>query len=224
MTGEVKLISIEDDLYRLVPSCFPPISLFEDADSADFELLAEIEGLTSDRLRNEAGQLNLVPESERIFGPGSTPVMAAFTYTGNSNRFNGPKIGAYYAALSVETAIAETRFHRARFLSASNEKPIKIDMRCYINKLQADVQCLCDEVYREYFSTSIEYERSQTFAMDARTSGISGFHYPSVRHEGGRCVVAFRPNALTPVTQGGHFAYVWDGEDISEVYEMNRIS
>lgn len=63
--------------------------------------------MTNDRLRNEAGALHLLPPSQRIFGPGSTPVMAAFTHIGKNNRFNGPDIGAYDAALNIETAITE---------------------------------------------------------------------------------------------------------------------
>jgi hypothetical protein len=228
MPGEVNLddialVDIKSDLYRLIPSCFPPIDLFEGADSADFELLAEIEGFTNDRLRTEAGKLRLVSESERIYGPGSTPVMAAFTHVGSHNRFNGPDIGAYYAGLSIDTAIAETRFHRARFLAASNEEPVKIDMRCYVNHLVTPVHNLFGENYQTLFSKTTDYAESQTFAMQARMDGSPGFYYPSVRHEGGECIVAFRPNALTPVTQGKHYAYVWDGTDISEIYELNRV-
>ena len=223
MPGEVELVAIESDLYRLIPSCFPPIDLFEGADSADFELLAEIEGFTNDRLRTVAGKLPLVPESDRIYGPGSTPVMAAFTHVGSNNRFNGPDIGAYYAGLSVDTAIAETRFHRARFMAASNEDPIKIDMRCYINRLTEPVQNLHGERFQDLFSETTEYATSQAFAMEARFSHTAGFYYPSVRHEGGQCIVAFRPNALTPVTQGRHYAYVWDGHAISDVFELNKV-
>jgi hypothetical protein len=223
MPGADNGCKVESDLYRLVPSCFPPINLFEQAASADFELLAEIEGMTNDRLRNEAGVLGLVPVAERLFGPGSTPVMAAFTHIGNSNRFNGPELGAYYAALDIETALAETRFHRARFLAASHEEPIKIDMRCYINRLVVPVQNLFGADYRFLFDSSTHYSVSQQFALSARAEGRSGFYYPSVRHTHGECIVAFRPKVLTPVRQGKHYAYVWDGRNISEVYELNRV-
>ena len=42
--------------YRLVPSRYPPIGLFERiADPADWEMIAHLEGLTNDRLRAEIG-------------------------------------------------------------------------------------------------------------------------------------------------------------------------
>lgn len=224
MQCEGDLVRIQQELYRLVPSCFPPVDLFEGAESGDFELLAELEGLTNDRIRVEAGQLHLVPEDERIYGPGSTPVMAAFTHVGSDNRFNGPDIGAYYAGLTVETAIAETTFHRARFLAASNEPPIKLDMRCYINKLVEPVKSLFPGKYNGYLQPTTEYRESQQFALEQRLSGVPGFYYPSVRQSGGECVVAFRPTALAPVVQGSHYQYVWDGIKISDVFELTRVS
>ena len=44
--------------YRIIPSRFPPISLFEDiADPADLEAVFRVESLTNDRLREEVGEL-----------------------------------------------------------------------------------------------------------------------------------------------------------------------
>ena len=67
--------------YRIVASRFPPISLFEDvADPADLEAVYAIEAMTNDRLRQEVGDISLVPVEDRVVGPGSTPIMAAFTH------------------------------------------------------------------------------------------------------------------------------------------------
>ena len=46
------------------------------------EELFYIEGLINDRLRDEAGDITLVDAGDRISGPGSSPVMAAFTHIG----------------------------------------------------------------------------------------------------------------------------------------------
>ena len=67
--------------YRIVASRFPPISLFEDvADPADLEAVYLIEAMTNDRLREEVGDLTLVPPEDRISGPGTSAIMAAFTH------------------------------------------------------------------------------------------------------------------------------------------------
>jgi hypothetical protein len=40
-----------------------------------------------------------------------------------------------------------------------------------------------------------------------------------VRDAGGECVAALRPPALSNCIQGPHFGYVWDGTQITTVYE-----
>ena len=67
--------------WRLVPSRFPPVGLFDRVTSADdFEAVVAIESITNDRLRDEVGELRLVPENERQYGQGTTPIMASFTH------------------------------------------------------------------------------------------------------------------------------------------------
>ena len=64
--------------WRIVPSRFPPIQLFERVtDPADLEAIIELESLTNDRLRDQVGDIRLVPEQDRISGPGTSTIMAA---------------------------------------------------------------------------------------------------------------------------------------------------
>jgi len=156
MPGAVENVVLEAPLYRMVPSRFPPVNLFEWATGPEFEALAALESDTNDRLLNEAGALALVPMGERIFGPGSTPVMAAFTHIGHDNRFNDATRGAYYAALTKSTAIAETRFHRQRFMSASNDPAGTVQMRCYSNRLapKTALESLFASDFAGFFDTS----------------------------------------------------------------------
>ena len=222
MPGVVETSEIDAPLYRMVPSRFPPVSLFEWATGPEFEALAALESDTNDRLLNEAGALALVPVDERIFGPGSTPVMAAFTHIGNDNRFNDASLGAYYAALSKKTAIAETRFHRQRFMAASNDPAGSVQMRCYSNYVanQVSLESLFAADFADFFGKSTQYENSQAYAAERRSASAAGFQYPSVRDAGGQCVVAFRPNALTTTVQCGHYEYFWNGQEIEQVFEM----
>src|SRR5690606_39962100 len=93
------LLQPEWQAYRLVSSVFPPLSVFEDVlDPADLELAFAIEALTNDRLLDEAGVLQRVRPEDRVSGPGSSPVMAAFTHIGAANRFSDGSYGIYYCA------------------------------------------------------------------------------------------------------------------------------
>jgi hypothetical protein len=126
--------------WRLVASRFPPVGLFDRvAQAADLETVFAIESLTNARLRQEAGELALVPAEDRISGPGTTPIMAAFTHLGGpGSRFTDGSYGVYYAARSIDTAIVETAYHRARFLAATAEPPLQFDMRSYAADIVAD--------------------------------------------------------------------------------------
>jgi hypothetical protein len=56
--------------YRLIASRYPTVSLYDAiADPADLDVVFAIESLTNPRLRNELGQLQLVPPEERVAAP-----------------------------------------------------------------------------------------------------------------------------------------------------------
>ena len=100
--------------WRVIASRYPPINLFErlTADPAVWDALMALEQLTNPRVRDEVGDIALVPPEERVSGPGASYVMAAFTHVNpKGSRFSDGSFGVYYAAAALETAIAETVFH-----------------------------------------------------------------------------------------------------------------
>jgi hypothetical protein len=209
--------------WRLVPSRFPPVGLFDRvADPEDLEVVFFIEGLTNDRLREEAGEISLVLPDERISGPGTTPIMAAFTHLNpEGSRFTDGSYGVYYAAKDIDTAIEETKFHRKRFLEATNQPPIEIDMRSYASDISTefhDIRGKQSDMQDIYTSSPDQYSYPQTLARELRNNGSNGIVYDSVRRQGGECIAIFRPKVLSPVRQGKHYCYVWDGSDFSDVY------
>ena len=216
-----------DPCWRLVSSAFPPKNLFERVTSTeDLEIVMRIEGLTNDRLREEIGELSLVPEEDRIFGDGTSPVMAAFTHLNPSgSRFSDGTFGVYYAAKSIHTAIAETRFHKERFLSATKEEPTEVDMRSYASTFDTtlhDIRGQQAALPDVYDPDPDHYAAGQGLAKSLRADGSNGIVYDSVRDQGGECVVLFRPRLLSPATQAKHFCYVWNGLEINNVYEKSE--
>jgi hypothetical protein len=211
--------------YRIVPSRYPPIDLFESLVAAEeLDVLFEIESMTNDRLRDEVGEISLVPVSDRITGSGASPVMAAFTHIGKPSRFSDGSYGVYYAGLSVETAILETRFHRERFLSQTNEPVCELEMRCYIGNIQLPLHDIRGKAYKKYRVPDIStYPDCQKFAANLREKGSAGLYYKSVRDPGGECIAALKPIAISPVRQGRHYLYKWDGSCISNVLEVKSV-
>lgn len=213
--------------YRLVPSRFPPIQLFERvADPADLEAVIAIESLTNDRLRDEVGEIRLVAPEDRITGPGTSPIMAAFTHVNpEGGRFTDGTFGAWYAAHDLHTAACETAHHRALFLGRTKEAPGEVDMRCYQASLRAElVDIRGQRKKRPELYDPDSYVRSQPFARALRDKGGNGIVWDSVRNPGGECVAVFRPRLLKPAIQGPHLAFVWDGSRIAGYYEKRGLA
>jgi hypothetical protein len=208
--------------WRIIPSRFPPIQLFERvADPADLEAIIALEAMTNPRLRDEIGDIQLVPPQERIAGPGTSVIMAAFTHLNPAgSRFSDGSHGVYYAGMTLETAIKETTHHREAFMRATNQPRMQLDQRVYIADLDAalhDIRGQRREQPGLYDRDS--YGAAQSFARALRAAGSSGVVYDSVRHEGGQCAAVFRPRALSHCRQEKHLCYVWDGMRVREVYE-----
>ncbi|MDQ2780070.1 MAG: RES family NAD+ phosphorylase [Pseudomonadota bacterium] len=204
--------------YRAIPSRFPPVSLFEDvADPDELDAVFALQALTNPRLRMAAGAIDLVPRSERVSGSGSTPVMAAFTHLNpQGSRFSDGTWGVYYAAESLETAIAEVGFHAARFMAETAQPPIDIDYRSYVAEI---VQPLHDLRSRHWAAVHEpdSYGASVLLARVYRAAQSWGLLYRSVRRSGGECAAVLRPRAIRlPVVQGAHFSLRWDGHVISD--------
>ena len=211
--------------YRIIPSKFPPINFFEDlADPALMDELAYIESLTNDRLRDDIGEIVLVANDDRVSGPVSSPVMAAFTHIGRKSRFTNGTFGVYYAAKSMETAIKETSHHRAIFLSSTNEKACEIDMRVYFGEVVKEMHDVRDMTTYADLHDPDDYSKSQAFGLEMKKANSWGIVYQSVRDPDGQCLAILRPPAVSFPRQGKHLAYVWDGTKISDVYEKCKLS
>lgn len=197
--------------HRLIPSQFPPVELYERIlDPQDLDAAYQLEALTNPRLLEQVGKLSLIAPEDRVSGEGSGTIMAAFTHIGSPSRFTDGSFGVYYAGNSLEVAIAETVFHKERFLLSTNEPDTRLTMREYISET---VLPLDDLRHREdLHSPDISsYTHTQAFAVARKKAGSNGFRYRSVRYPGGECIACFKPKAIkVPVIQGVHLEYFYN--------------
>lgn len=206
--------------YRLIPSHYPPIDLFERvADPADWEIVTMIEGLTNDRLRDEVGDISLVPPNERVSGPGASLIMAAFTHIGTPTRFSDGSYGVYYASKTLATAIREAAYHRERFMRTTSEPKTTLPMRNYVGSLRCDLHDIRGTRPKVHDPSS--YAQSQRLGAAVRTAGGNGVVFDSVRSKGGENIAVFRPKVLAArsgkphVTQGPHLYLDWDATRVT---------
>lgn len=205
---------------RIVPTRHPTVYLFDRvAQPEDFEALYALEALTDDRVRDEVGTIGLVAPEDRVFGPGTGPIMAAFTHLNPAgSRFSDGSFGVFYAARDRATAIAETRYHHGRFLAATQEPPMHLPMRLYHVRIDArlhDLREAGDDIH-----DPASYAASQRVGAALRAEGSAGVAYRSVRHPGGQCVGLFKPRGARDCLHAAFLLYVWDGTAFSGIYQQ----
>lgn len=212
--------------WRIIASRFPPIDLFERVsdDPKVWDALIALEQMTNPRLRDEAGEISLVPAERRVSGANASWVMAAFTHINrNGSRFSDGTFGVYYAADMLETAIAETAYHFAIFAADSGDPARREDMRVLVGAVDRefeDIAALGDDL-KAGLLDSASYTRSQPYAVARRDDGADGFVYPSVRRAGFECVAAFWPDAVGIPVQERHLQYEWDGARVRRYFDYS---
>jgi hypothetical protein len=212
--------------YRAIASKYPTVSVYDRiADAANFAALLEIEALTNPRACEEAGPYRKVRPQDAIAGPGSTPIMASFVYSGPS-RFCDGSYGVYYAAREEETAIAESRYHTELFLRATRQPSIDVDKRLYAATIEGDFDDIRPRSMRSklYAAAPDDYGYSQRYAhrLYARNR-VDGIVYRSVRRPGGECVAAFRPRSVSRPHIRKYIQFRWDGRRIAGVVDLVNI-
>lgn len=210
--------------YRLVPSRYPPVGLFDRvANADDLDVVFAIEAVTNPRLRDEIGEIQLVARSDRVVGEGSSAVMAAFCHLNpDGSRFSDGTWGVYYGASSLGVAVAEVSYHRANFLRATAQLPMDIDMRCYVGHVTKPLHDLRPDAWRHVHHPD-DYAAPQALAKRLRAEDAWGVVFHSVRSPGGECVGVFRPNGVDlPVKQGVHVSLRWDGSTVCDWYRKSN--
>lgn len=207
MSDEV-LTAAPAPAWRLIPSRFPPVSAFEDVATADdLAAVMELEGWTNDRLVAE--RLRRLPQDQWVFGtPNASVVMASFLHAAPSGgRFNGPDLGAWYAAAALTTAIAEVAHHLRREAVARGGAEARRTFRSYACRLPGEdfIDIRGQRAARPDLYDGASYAASQPFGEAIRAAGRSGIVYGSLRHRGGTNVVAYRPRQIAGVVQADHF-------------------
>ncbi len=213
--------------FRVIPSRFPAIGLFERvASPEDFDALYALEAMTNDRIRDEVGDISLVPPEERLFGPGSTCIMAAFTHLNpRGSRFSDGSYGVFYCARTRDTAIAEIRHHAAVFMTATSEQPMRLQMRLYSVGAKGDAIDLRKASRADPpIVDPNDYGHAQGIGRQLRAEGALGILYPSVRHPGGECLAALRTGIVKNCLHAAYLEYNWNGQGIDAVFEVNQLS
>jgi RES domain-containing protein len=201
-----------NDTHRLIPSKYSEsgtvLSRLSTKDSELRELM-ELDSATNDRLKGEEGLLPGISVHELVYGVRYAHIVnAAFTHASpEGGRFNDSTRGAWYAALERETSLTEVAFHKLNQLAEVDWQQEEVSTYDeFLADFTTEFQDLriVKPVYRKYLRPGplpACYLEPQQFAaalLEARSNGIL---YPSVRRQGGTCLVCFRPALVYNVRQ-----------------------
>jgi RES domain-containing protein len=180
--------------------------------------LAEIEGGTSARLSAETARSAIFPSGR----PHANFVNAAFAYwrPREPNRFNDASFGAWYAAFTTATAVAEVTFHLGRELARVQDFKATVEWSemwasfagafVDLRGIEPRPDCLLGD-------PAIGYPAGNALARETRALGHNGIVYPSVRDAAGTCLVALWPHVVQSVAQGAIVRAVWSGTETPAV-------
>ena len=183
--------------------------------------LAELEGVTSGRLAVQQKGLPEIPPDMLAAGYGYTFINASFSYRRpGGNRFNPDAWGAWYSAFSAETALKEVAFHLTRALkncvadydntTRYMELLATFGDDFYDLRAAPRPDCLDPDMARGY-------PAGQALAARLRANGDNGIVYPSVRHDGGTCLVAFWPKLIRDFQKGETWILTWAGDPVPAI-------
>lgn len=201
------------ETHRVIASAYPHVDLYADlgVPPKDWDSLHEIEGLTNARLRDERGEIPMVPPEDRAQGPGASFIMGQFTRPYPS-RFSDGTYGIYYCAVREETAIREVAYHRARLMTETRMPPQTLVSR----SITATVEGKGYDVYTAKWKWLREddYTRCQQFGKEARAK-VELLRYESVRDHGHAAYAVFKPQVVCDARHARFLEMYWDGHVIT---------
>ena len=208
-SDELPLSHVDDHVWRIVPSRYPQIDLFEQVSNPkDWEVLYAVESLTNPRLRDQVGEIRLVAPEDRVYGEGSSWIMAAFTHPpvdGRGGRFNRD-FGMFYCSSEEKVSVAESSYHQARFLVESRIEETTVQMRVIHAHLgPTELHDLRNLNGHTIFDRN-DYGAAQNLGNNLRSDGSNGVHYKSVRTKG-ECFGIMRPRVLSNANHWRYLSY-----------------
>jgi RES domain-containing protein len=215
------LIKWSGEAFRLIPSRFPPVNVYEGliANDRQDEIVA-VENLTNPRLRS-LSRLQQTTQGDVSADPRlQNWNLAPFAY-GNpdGSTFFGGDRPCLEVALERQTALAVSVAKRQTFMEATREAPIGLDMRMLCTPVNGTFWDL-----RDVSRLPSELDKKQRYELGAKMpEDAQGILYHPVERPAGTCLVIVTGDVLQRSQQTVHFRYVWDGKRISQLYAFDKV-
>jgi len=201
--------------YRLIPSRFPPISIYAGLVANDrIDSLVEIENLTNPRLK-AAQRLTSVEDlepSNRLQNWNHAP----FAYSNpEGSLFFGADRPCLELASDKQTALAISVARRQRFLSRTDEPAVGLDMRMLATPICGTFLDL------RHLGAGLTHDERRAIGMTVPTS-TQGVLYTAPERPSGECVAVLDGGVLGRSLQANHYRFLWDGQKMISLYAFDN--
>lgn len=212
------VVTWKGDAFRLIPSRFPPVNIYEEVIANDrIEALVEIENLTNPRLRSAqrlmSASLGINPESARLQNWNHAP----FAYSNpEGSRFFPPERPSLDLADSRQTALAVSVARRELFLRRTSEPAVGLDMRMLKTPI--------DGRFLDLRSIDPDLDKDARWALGAEVpQDVDGILYRPPERPSATCVAVASASALQRSIQTVHYRYLWNGSKVIKLYAFDDV-
>jgi hypothetical protein len=216
--GKLEYPPFETDAewYRLIPSRFPPVDLYERLPPSARAAAPSLEEMTNPRLASKArltgGSAGVDETSPQLQNWNHAP----FTYLNPEGSYLlGPAFGVMELANTIEDALAIAVRRREIFLSRTAEPAMDMDMRVFTTPVSGrflDLRSLPLDTSQE-----ARWEiGQQLFESEAQGAAFRRPERPQSDF-----LAVFNPSPLGRTLQGRHYRFVWDGQVVRSLYDFN---
>jgi hypothetical protein len=205
----------DQDWYRLIPSRFPPVDVYQRLAPALRAAAPDIETLTNPRLaakgRLTGGPASVDENSPRLQNWNHAP----FAYTNPEGSFLlGPVHGVMEVAGSVEAALAIATRRREIFLQRTDEPPLDLDMRLLSTRIAGE--------FADLTAMALDVEQPGRWEIGQRLldAGASGAVFHRAERPDAQFLALFDAALLERSVQETHYRFLWNGTVIKSVYDF----
>lgn len=213
------LVPIATNWFRLIPSRFPPIPLYERVIANDrVEELVSVENLTNPRVRalalRTSGLQSVDPTSPTL----QNWNLAPFTYPNpEGSHFFRPGFSALELTDCLQGALATSVRKRETFLSRTDEPPIALEMRVLKTPVTGEFLDLRN------VPNTLSTEDRWKIGDQVIRGELDGVLYSSPHRPSSSCVAVLKESKLGRSEQTKHFKFYWNGHRIASVVAFGDV-
>lgn len=208
---------MEGDAFRLIPSRFPPVNIYEEVIANDrIEALVEIENLTNPRLRSAQRLMSASLESIQSQPASKTGTMRPSPIPTRRARGFPPERPSLDLADSRQTALAVSVARRELFLRRTSEPAVGLDMRMLKTPI--------DGRFLDLRSIDPDLDKDARWALGAEVpQDVDGILYRPPERPSATCVAVASASALQRSIQTVHYRYLWNGSKVIKLYAFDDV-